>query len=321
MLFITTWGFSQRKLSSSAAMSKNILSNSEAILLTDVALLDNTLIALKSSIPFNNRSSSYESTFNYVLYDFWEEHQHPATSHLPIISSAPWQLLSILGLYLLTIKVVLPLYMKNRKPYECRNLMLYYNLVNVVGNFIGFLIGLVGTNFSIDAWGCKETPFSPIILYCGYGYLLLKFFDFLDTIFFVLRKKYNQVTFLHVTHHCLMPITCYVGMKFVPYGNTSWTAIINSFVHVVMYFYYFLSALGPKYTKYLWWKKYITLVQLFQFAICACHALQPYYIPGCQYPKAVANFEFAESLYFLFFFSNFYLTTYLVKTSENKKIK
>lgn len=37
---------------------------------------------------------------------------------------------------------------------------------------------------------------------------------------------------------------------------------LNASVHVVMYSYYFLSALGPEVQKYLWWKKYITKLQM-----------------------------------------------------------
>lgn len=36
----------------------------------------------------------------------------------------------------------------------------------------------------------------------------------------------------------------------------------NSLVHTVMYTYYGLSSIGPAMHKYLWWKKYITLLQL-----------------------------------------------------------
>lgn len=42
----------------------------------------------------------------------------------------------------------------------------------------------------------------------------------------------------------------------------SFHAMINSMVHVVMYFYYGLSAAGPAFQKYLWWKKHITAIQL-----------------------------------------------------------
>lgn len=38
--------------------------------------------------------------------------------------------------------------------------------------------------------------------------------------------------------------------------------MINSCVHVVMYLYYGLSALGPVAQPYLWWKKHMTAIQL-----------------------------------------------------------
>ena len=38
--------------------------------------------------------------------------------------------------------------------------------------------------------------------------------------------------------------------------------VINSFVHIIMYSYYLLAALGPNVQKYLWWKKYITTLQM-----------------------------------------------------------
>lgn len=33
-------------------------------------------------------------------------------------------------------------------------------------------------------------------------------------------------------------------------------------MHVLMYFYYMLSAMGPQYQKYLWWKKWMTEIQI-----------------------------------------------------------
>lgn len=38
--------------------------------------------------------------------------------------------------------------------------------------------------------------------------------------------------------------------------------IINSFVHVIMYSYYFLTSYRPELKKSLWWKKHITQIQL-----------------------------------------------------------
>jgi elongation of very long chain fatty acids protein 4 len=39
-------------------------------------------------------------------------------------------------------------------------------------------------------------------------------------------------------------------------------ALLNSLVHTIMYAYYGLAAMGPKIQKYLWWKRYITQMQL-----------------------------------------------------------
>lgn len=90
-------------------------------------------------------------------------------------------------------------------------------------------------------------------------YFLSKFTEFFDTIFFVLRKKNKNVSILHVVHHSTMPLTCWIGVKFVPNGHGTFFALLNTFVHIIMYSYYLLAALGPKYQKYLRWKKYLTV--------------------------------------------------------------
>ncbi len=38
--------------------------------------------------------------------------------------------------------------------------------------------------------------------------------------------------------------------------------IINTFVHIIMYWYYFLASLGPQMQKFLWWKIYVTKLQM-----------------------------------------------------------
>lgn len=49
---------------------------------------------------------------------------------------------------------------------------------------------------------------------------------------------------------------------FLPGGMGTFHALLNCVVHVIMYTYYGLSAMGPNYQKYLWWKKYLTTIQL-----------------------------------------------------------
>ncbi|GFW72159.1 elongation of very long chain fatty acids protein 4 [Trichonephila clavipes] len=96
-------------------------------------------------------------------------------------------------------------------------------------------------------------------------YYLLKYLDLLDTVFFVLRKKYNQITLLHVVHHagfCLILNAAlpHVHKAVAYYPLPAFT--INAAIHVIMYTYYGLTAFGPSMQKYLWWKKYLTVLQI-----------------------------------------------------------
>lgn len=51
-------------------------------------------------------------------------------------------------------------------------------------------------------------------------------------------------------------------MKFAPGGHSTFFALLNTFVHIIMYFYYMVAAMGPEYQKYIWWKKYLTTLQM-----------------------------------------------------------
>ena len=52
-------------------------------------------------------------------------------------------------------------------------------------------------------------------------YFIVKVVDLLDTVFFVLRKKQNQVTFLHVYHHVGMVIAGWIAVKYLPGGHVT----------------------------------------------------------------------------------------------------
>lgn len=53
-------------------------------------------------------------------------------------------------------------------------------------------------------------------------------------------------------------------------GNATFPNILNNFVHVCMYFYYMVSAMGPQFQKYLWWKKYMTELQIVSIDLSYC---------------------------------------------------
>nr|CAD7398517.1 unnamed protein product [Timema cristinae] len=81
--------------------------------------------------------------------------------------------------------------------------------------------------------------------------------------FFVLRKKNNQVTFLHVYHHVSTAGITFIGAKYFPVGSATFPILPNTLVHVLMYTYYLLALQGPEMQKKLArFKKYLTTIQL-----------------------------------------------------------
>ena len=59
-----------------------------------------------------------------------------------------------------------------------------------------------------------------------------------------------------------MVILSWCGCKYFAGGHGVLLGTINCFVHTIMYFYYFLTAISDSYKKSIWWKKHITQLQM-----------------------------------------------------------
>lgn len=95
-------------------------------------------------------------------------------------------------------------------------------------------------------------------------------------------------------------------------GHSTFFGLLNTFVHIVMYTYYLLAAMGPKIQPYLWWKKYLTAFQMLQFIAIMVHAFQLLFIE-CNYPKAFVWWIGLHAVMFLFLFKEFYQQCYQEK--------
>ncbi|XP_055934226.1 elongation of very long chain fatty acids protein 4-like isoform X2 [Argiope bruennichi] len=194
---------------------------------------------------------------------------------------------SIIITYVLFVTRIGPKYMKNRNPYKLRTVLVVYNFVEVIVNAY-----IAVRRFQHLAW---------LIL-------LNKLSDLLDTVFFVLRKKNNQVSILHVIHHITMPLLLWWGLLGMSYTGGYYLGVglgLNAVVHAFMYLYYGLSAIGPSMAKYLWWKKYITLMQIIQFVIFLSYMIFGF-ATGCETPGKMEISISTFVLFLLIMFWNFY---------------
>ncbi|CAB3228025.1 unnamed protein product [Arctia plantaginis] len=237
--------------------------------------------------------------------------------------SSPMPILSVVVAYLILIRIG-PKIMKNRPPLQMNKLIAYYNASQV------FLAAMICFKvFTLNLFrdgiiyaGCRypSNTQNPWLLDLGWWYFFAKFTELLDTVFFILRKKEKQVTFLHVYHHVIMALYSWSYLKFAAGGEGAVLALLNSFVHVVMYSYYLLSGLGPRFQKYLWWKKYVTKLQLIQFMLMLAYCSWTHFSPRCQYASGFTYFICSNITIFLFLFLNFYYKSYK-KSRTEKEIK
>lgn len=263
---------------------------------------------------------------NYYLTDFWMEHGDPRTSSLPLMSGGPSPILIIIGMYIAFVKVIGPKFMMDRKPLSLRPLMLFFNSFMLAVNAVGFLIGLIASDFGSRLWSCRKHSYNDansefkenLLIYLGYLYMCARILDMSDTVFFVMRKKYNNVSCLHVFHHSLVPLIAFIGLKLHPYPNAGYLPMSNVFVHTLMYAYYAMSCMGPEMSKYTWWKKHLTQLQLIQFGTVFLHALHMYIMPDCQFPKILSAAEMHISILFFLLFGKFYCDTYNINITGNK---
>ncbi|CAG7786302.1 unnamed protein product, partial [Allacma fusca] len=84
-----------------------------------------------------------------------------------------------------------------------------------------FLISAYQSSYSLR---CQPVDYSnsPLAMRMAgacWWFFFSKIIDTFDTIFFILRKKNSQVTFLHVYHHGSMILNWWLGAKYTPGGQ------------------------------------------------------------------------------------------------------
>eukprot|EP00850_Spirogloea_muscicola_P008118 SM000042S15385 [mRNA] locus=s42:656320:657313:- [translate_table: standard] len=115
--------------------------------------------------------------------------------------------------------------------------------------------------FKRHAWlFCLPPRTRPVgrIYFWSYAYYLSKYYELLDTALLLLRAK--PLTLLHVYHHALVLVMCYLWLDDQQSLQTI-ALLTNTGIHVVMYFYYFLHCLGRPPP----WRKLVTNLQIVQF--------------------------------------------------------
>lgn len=239
----------------------------------------------------------------------------PRTRDYPLVMN-PLFVFPLVAFYVYFVKVAGPRWMEKREPFQILNLIRFYNFAMVVLNARFLYIVLINTylpggRYSLWCQGITGYMDDQLREYykSGWWYVAVRYADFLDTVFFVLRKKFTHITHLHVIHHTIVGINAWFWVLFAPEGQPALGLAMNAFVHTVMYAYYLLATMGPTVRRYLWWKKYLTRMQIIQNVIFISHMCIPLFV-DCGFPRYLIHIANAQTFLVMCLFINFYIQSY-----------
>lgn len=202
--------------------------------------------------------------------------------------------------YLVMIIFLAPIWQQKTSPLQIRPILILHNfacsLVSIYA-FFGFLKGI------LQSESMFQKGDSDVLRPVYRVYWLTKLLELLDTVFMIVRHRRRQISFLHVYHHSSILLLSDVAYHMYPWPGIAFYLMNNSFVHIVLYTYYGLSALFPD--RSFPWKRHITELQIFQFFVGFVHATIGYVYHGfCIY-----GIFYGITMTVLF--SNFYYKAYL----------
>jgi len=168
----------------------------------------------------------------------------------------------------------------------------------------------------------QENPAVAQLLWLFY---ISKVWDFWDTFFIVIGKKWRQLSFLHVYHHTTIFLFYWLNANVNYDGDIYVTILLNGFIHTVMYTYYFIcmhtKIPGTDKSVPIWWKSSLTLMQLFQFVTMMSQGtyLMVNQCKTTSFPVVATYVVYILSLFFLF--AQFFVASYVKKPSKSKSKK
>ncbi|KYM75352.1 Elongation of very long chain fatty acids protein 4 [Atta colombica] len=207
-----------------------------------------------------------------------------------------------------------PRFMKDRPPYELRNFILIYDMIQILVN-LWFVKQHVSygwfSEFSLICASPNSDSLNAIKMFDLMWWLIfLKLFDYVETCVFVLRKKQNQVSALHVYHHVSNLIFLWYYLKYILDERATFITLMNCAVHVIMYMYYFIAALSSELQQMISpIKPFVTKLQMVQFIVMIVILLQ-FVNSNCEAPQGIIPIFIGNLVLFLYLFYDFYKKTY-----------
>ncbi|OQR86335.1 elongation of very long chain fatty acids protein [Achlya hypogyna] len=215
-------------------------------------------------------------------------------------------------------------WMATRAPYDLKTALAGWNLLLATFSFCGAVRTVPFLLDSIYQRGWYQSICSEATDHYGNGptglwvalFIFSKVPELVDTFFIVVRKK--PLIFLHWYHHITVLMFCWHAFA-VRSASGLYFVAMNYSVHAIMYFYYFLTAVGyrPR------WALMVTAVQLSQMvvgvAVCTMSVFYIHRGDSCHVDHA--NLKWGILMYssYLVLFLKFFIERYCFAPKKSIK--
>jgi elongation of very long chain fatty acids protein 4 len=227
-----------------------------------------------------------------------------------------WDYFIYMNLFYFCTLAILYYVMRGRKGFDLKPLMLVYNLTCVIlagtsagcGYYYIFKRIQLGEMKYMCNTVDRTSDHGRVMAFGSAIFAAQKYWEFLDTFIFMLRKRYRQVTLLHVYHHSSITFIASMYTMYDLAGDCYLGVVLNSTVHVLMYSHYFVAALGMSTP----WKPFLTQMQLLQFIAIMMQSIIAWTVgPDCGYPDFLKLIMIFYMVTMLVLFGRFYINSYL----------
>lgn len=212
--------------------------------------------------------------------------------------------------------------MRTRKAFDLTTLLRFYNIYQVLF-CLYIVLRIPSYDFELKySWVCdtdsrgsydEMSDIQKRWLEATTAVLGLRMSEYFETLFYVLRKKQSQVTFLHVFHHIAVTFLLWVYGKYGLEKNGGFVIAVNSAVHVVMYAYFIFSSYEATRKTAEKFKQHMTMFQIIQLLVLLGHSIRM--IAACNAPIYYLLLAPAVAA-LVALFINFYVRTYVLKKKQ-----
>jgi len=156
-----------------------------------------------------------------TIYYFIRNNGDPRTENMPLVKEPIYIFALVIAYLVIVIKG--PKWMAHRDGFELRKPLVAYNFFLVALSawmmyefFVTTIIN-ESVNFLCHPLNPQDRSASQMRqLNVLWVYFFSKVIEFMDTFFFILRKRNRQLTFLHVYHHASIFILEWLSIKYAP---------------------------------------------------------------------------------------------------------